>query len=203
MARIKVKSGDIYQINLPDALGFAYAKCINLLELNPEARYPTLIRVYNYRSLDPLASTEKFIEKDLIICPLLIAGALPAIKSGSWKLIANEPVSERELVIPHYKRGEPDDSPKQWYYVPNADISKKIKSEYDNVKHLETIGATGSELVGVKIAMALLQDEGKTIADYFDLNEFYVKYFYDEVTNVQPYYKQPKHLQGRAMLIGK
>nr|WP_068893328.1 Imm26 family immunity protein [Pedobacter panaciterrae] len=197
MAR-KVKSGSIYQINLPNDLGFAYAKCINLLELNQDARYPTLIRVYNYRSLVPLVSTEKFIYKELILCPLLIAGILPAIKSGSWKLIASESFSENEMVIPIYKWGEPDDFPSKWYYVPNADISKKVKSEYNNVMHLEMIGAVGAELVGVKIAMALLQDEGKRIEDYFKLEKYYEKHYYKDVVEIPAYYKQPKEIRGKV-----
>lgn len=198
MARVKVKSGDIFQIILPNDLGFAYAKCINLLDVYPDARYPILIRVYNYRSVEP-QSIQEFLDKELILCPLLIAGILPSLKNGTWKLIGNMPLQEGDIVIPHYKRGEPDESPKEWFYVVDADISKKVKSKYESVKHLETIGATGSALVGTKIAMALLQDEGKEVKDYFELNDFFEKEYYEEVINIPAYYKQPEFMRGKAI----
>jgi hypothetical protein len=124
MARVKVKSGNIYQIILPNDLGFAYAKCINLLEINHDARYPILIRIYNYRSALP-QRMHKFIGKELILCPLLIAGILPSINNASWKLIDYEPLQQEDINIPHYKRGEPDESPEGWFYVVDADIYKK------------------------------------------------------------------------------
>lgn len=199
MARVKVKSGNTYQIILPNDLGFAYAKCINLLEIHHDARYPTLIRVYNYRSALP-QRIHKFIDKQLILCPLLIAGILPSINNGTWKLIGNEPLQQEDIIIPHYKRGEPDESPEGWFYVLDADISKKVKSKYENVKHLEDIGATGSGLVGTKIAMALLQDEGKRIEDYFILNEYFEKEYYEEVTTIPAHYKQPESIRGKAIV---
>src|SRR5882762_8042456 len=141
----KSKTGDIFQISLPNDLGFAYAKCINLLELNSKARYPTLIRVYNYRSLIAEKPLESLKDNELILCPLLIAGIVPAIKNGSWKLIGNRPARDEEILVPHYKRPEPDEKDaKEWYYVVDADISKKVKSTYENVKHLEALSAIGS-----------------------------------------------------------
>jgi Immunity protein 26 len=198
MAKIKVKSGDIYQISLPNELGFAYAKCIYLLEIDPNTSYPILVRIYNYRSAFP-QPIQEFIDKELILCPLLIAGILPAIKSGEWKIVGNVPLEDEDLRIPHYKRGEPDENPKEWYYLVDADISKKVRSTYDKVKHLETIGATGSALVGTKIAMALLQDEGKRIEDYFELSEYFEKEYYKEVTEIPAYYKQPEFMRGKAL----
>lgn len=200
MAKAKLKSGDILQIPLPNGLGFAYAKCINLLELDPDSSYPTLIRVYNYRSNIPEVDTHELISRDLILSPLLIAGILPAIKSGQWKVIDNVPVNDEEKRIPHYKKPEPDEANvKDWYYLIDADIAKKVKAEYESIKHLETIGATGSELVGTKIAMALLRDEGKNIADFFELNEYFEKAYYEQVKQIPAYYKQPETMRGKAI----
>jgi hypothetical protein len=79
------------------------------------------------------------------------------------------------------------------------DIREKVESDFNQVKHLETFRATGSELVGVKNAMAPLQDEGKAIEEYFELDEFDIKYYYNEVTTITPYYKQPEYMQGKAI----
>jgi hypothetical protein len=151
--------------------------------------------------LTPLKSIDKVIDKKLILCPLLIAGISPAIsKKVGWEFIQNIPVEDYEIDIPHYKRPEPDEeNVKEWYYLINADISKKVKSSYEKVKHLETIGAIGSELVGTKIAMALLQDEGKNIKEYFKLEEYFEKEFYKQVTSITPYYKLPENMKGKAL----
>ena len=168
MSKVGIKNGDIFQIPLPADLGFAYAKHINLLQINSQAQYPTLIKIYNHRSLVSEKSVEKFINKELILSPLLIAGVLQVISEKTWKVIGNVPIDDGDKIIPHYKRPEPsEENSREWYYLIDADISKKIKSSYEKVKHLETIGAVGSELVGTKIAMALLQDEGKRIEDHF------------------------------------
>lgn len=198
MARIKITSGDIYQITLPNKLGFAYAKCINLLEIYPDASYPILIRVYNYRSISP-QPVQKFIEKELVLSPLLIAGMLSSIKSGSWILLDQKPLQEGDIVIPNYKYGEPYEEPKEWFYIIEADISKKVKVKYDDVKHLEKIGAIGSDLVRTKIAMALLQAEGKIIRSYFKLIKYYELEFYKQTITIPPYYKQPTFMQGKAI----
>jgi hypothetical protein len=198
MTRKKLKSGDILQIPLPNNLGFAYAQGIDLLKNHTNASYPTLIKVYNYRSATEEKSIEKYIGKELILCPLLIAGILPVLREETWKIIANVPLNEKDEIIPNYKKG-PDELSKDWYYIIDADISRKVKSIYENVKHLETIGAKGSELVGTKIAMALLQDEGKKIEDYFELKQYFEIAYYKEVTEIPAYYKQPQYMQGKAI----
>jgi hypothetical protein len=105
MAKAKFKSGDIIQITLPNQLGFSYAKCIDLLEINPHAHYPVLMRVYNYRSFVLNETVQKFLSKELILCPLLIAGLLPAISKGSWKIIGNLPVEDSEKNYPTLQKG--------------------------------------------------------------------------------------------------
>ncbi|WP_165585907.1 Imm26 family immunity protein [Pedobacter nototheniae] len=200
MSRKKFKNGDILQIPLPNGLGFAYAKGINLLELNNAIHYPTMIRVYNFRTTSVDIPLTELLNKKLVLCPLLIAGILPTLSKGVWKIIGNTGYSEEEKEIPNYKIPEPDEENlKDWYYVVNADISQKIKSTYDNVKHLETIGAKGAELVGTKIAMALIRDEGKNIEDYFKLEEYFEKKYYQEVIEIPTYYKQSQSIKGKAI----
>jgi hypothetical protein len=199
MATRKVKSGDILQIPLPNELGFAYAKLINLLEIDTNARYPTLINIYNYRSEGLDLPVEDIVGMDLILCPLLVAGILPAINKWGWKVIGNVKPKDVDLQIPDYKLGEPEENPNNWYYLKDADISKKIKSQYGKVKHLETIGAKGSELINTKIAMALLRNEGKNLEEYFKLEQYFEKKYYQEVMDIEPYYKQPIEIRGKAI----
>lgn len=196
----KLKGGDILQISLPADLGFAYAKYIDLSKLDKDTLLPDLIRVYNYRSPRPVTDPKNLINTELILCPLLIAGIVPAIASRNWQIVASEPIAEEDKVIPHFKRMEEHKMKEiQWYYVIDADNSKKIRANYESVKHLEFMGAIGSDLVGTKIAMALLKDEGEKIEDYFSLQDFFEKDFYNDVTGIPAYYLQPKEIQGRAL----
>jgi hypothetical protein len=110
------------------------------------------------------------------------------------------------LIVPHYKYFDSsplliNESSEQWYYIVNADISLKIKTEYSKVKHLETIGATGASLVATKIAMSLFKDENKKNDDYFALNEFYEKVYFEQVMTIPAYYRQPKNIQGKVLSI--
>src|SRR6476620_2315565 len=106
MAKSKFKSGDIIQMPLPQNLGFAYGQGVNLLELYPHTQYPTLLKIYNYRSTSFEYCLDEIFNKEQILCPLLIGGILPAISKGGWKIIANIPLQEKDKLIPHYKRGE-------------------------------------------------------------------------------------------------
>lgn len=205
MAKTKIQSGDIFQISLPNALGFAYAKYIDLLEINSAHQYPNLVRIYNHRSTVQIKSVEGLEKYGLLFAPLMVAGIPAAIKKGIWKLVGNIPVKSEEEIIPHYKLPEPslpleEEKAKEWFYVIDADkFTKKVKSTYANVKHLETLGATGSELLGTKIAMALLKDEGKKIEDYFQLKDFFEKVYYNDVVKIPAYYKQSEIMRGKAL----
>lgn len=205
MAKVKLKSGDIFQIALPKALGFAYAKYIDLLEVAPASQYPSLLRIYSYRSKNISDINPDFKKCGLLFSPLLVAGIPQAIRKGLWKLIGNTSVDQEEKIIPHYKLSEPfvlldEQNAKEWFYVLDADkFSKKFKAQYENVKHLETLQATGSELVSTKIAMGLIKEEGKKIEDYFALQDFYEKVYYNEVTKIPIYFRQPPAMQGKAI----
>jgi hypothetical protein len=200
MAQKRFKSGDIFQIPLPNKLGFAYALGINLVKDDVNAHYPTLIRVYNYRSSVLEEKLANFINQELILSPLLIAGILPALRGGVFKIVGSIPLKEQDKVIPHYKTVPDGFNADKWCYLIDADISKKVISTYENVKHLETIGAMGSALVGTKIAMALLLDEGKKVEDHFELKEYFEKAYYQQVTEIPAYYKQPEFMQGKAIV---
>lgn len=195
MARKKVKTGDIIQTILPKNLGFAYGKYIDLSEINPDCRYPSLLRIFNIRTSDSNIDIKDLEKCDLLFSPLLIAGIDASIKEGVWKIIGNISLREEEKVIPNYRLNE-----ERWFYVIDADkFTKKIESKFENVKHLEALSATGASLLPTKIAMAFLRDEGKKIEDHFELKEYFEKIYYEEVTTIPAYYKQPNEMRGKAL----
>jgi len=192
----KIKNGDIIRIPLSKEMGFGYAKYIDLLSVDPETRYPSLIRVYNFRNMGEDIDVKQFNNTDLLLSPILIAGAEPAIRKKVWKVIGNLPVTTEEEEIPDYKY---IDESKHYFFVKKADISKKIKSSFENTKHLEPIGAVGAQLIGTKIAMALLKDEGKDVESFFQLKNYYEQVFFEQLSDCPPYYKQPEFMRGKAV----
>jgi hypothetical protein len=107
MAKLKLRTGDIFQITLPKSMGFAYAKYIDLLEINPHYQYPSLVRVLNFRTTERTVGLTELQNQELLFSPLLVAGILTSIKEGQWKIIGNLPVADDEKKIPHYKLHEP------------------------------------------------------------------------------------------------
>jgi hypothetical protein len=88
----------------------------------------------------------------------------------------------------------------EWFYVLDADkFSKRVRSEPENVRHLEKLEAIGSAMLPTKISMALLLVEGKPIEEYFELEEYFEKEFFNQITSTPAYYKLPKNMKGQAL----
>lgn len=206
MTKEKLKSGAILQIPLPKNLGFAYAKYIDLIELNPNNNYPDLVRIYDFRSKDSNIDINNLNDKHLLFAPHLVGGLRPTIRKKLWKIIGQLSVNKEDTVIPHYKYSSTSTSTinelekGEWCYIEDADISKKNHAPYNKIQHLETIGAIGAELLGIKIAMGLLKSEGKKIEDYFELNEYVEREFYAQVMKIPFYFEQPKNIRGKVIL---
>lgn len=47
--------------------------------------------------------------------------------------------------------------------------------------------------------MALLRDEGKNIDDYFEVEQYFEKKYYQEVMEIEPFYRQPIEIRGKAI----
>ncbi|TCD08607.1 hypothetical protein EZ449_12265 [Pedobacter frigidisoli] len=186
-------TGDVFQIPLPSNLGFAYATGIDLISVNESSNYPTLLRVFNFRSLEKMKTFST--DFDLVLCPLLIAGIHQVLKKKKWDIVGKIELKQEDLRIPDYKKNDLG----IWYYVSDSDISTKKATNFNNVKHLETLGAIGAEIVNTKIAMALLKDEEKKISDYFKLDSYFERHFYEDIIEIPTYYKQSDEIKGKAL----
>jgi hypothetical protein len=43
------------------------------------------------------------------------------------------------------------------------------------------------------------KEEGKKIEDFFALQDFFEKVYYNEVTKIPSYFRQPQAMQGKAL----
>lgn len=184
------------QITLPSKLGFGYAKYIDLLELDANYRYPDIVRIYDFRTVNSNIDVDQLIKSELLFSPLLVAGLEVALKEGDWKVIGNRSLQDDEKIVPAFKLFEG-----KWFFVLGLDkFSRKVEANFESVKHLETLSATGASLLPTKIAMAFLRDEGKKIEDYFELSEYFEKVYYEEVTTIPAYYSMPKEMRGKPVV---
>jgi len=209
MKKTKLETGSILQIPLPKDLGFAYAKYIDLSKINSSISFPDMIRVFNYRTENENYDLSLMKIHDYIIAPKLVSGLPPTIRKGFWKIIGKGELIDQDMDIPHFSRNEdwsevdPDKQDKdKWYYCVDADSSKKIKSVFENVKHLTLLSAIGSGVLETEIAMAFLMKEGKNVEKYFELDEFYERMAFKRLKESLPYYELSVEVRDKAMGTG-
>jgi hypothetical protein len=200
----RLKHGDILQIPLPKNLGFAYGRYIDLEKLFPPPEPPRLsdlIKIFNYKTQTKEFDFEKVGSSGYLMQPQLVSGLPPTIKKGIWHIL-DEKASSEDNLIPHFSRHEDwisDNINDNWYYCIDANSQKKVKSTFEDVKHLSRLEADGTGIIEIKIAMTFLIQEGKRIEDYFDLDEYYEKATFEEVKATPPYYLLPKEIRDKAL----
>ncbi|WP_209332745.1 Imm26 family immunity protein [Lunatimonas salinarum] len=200
----RLKHGDIIQIPLPKNLGFAYGRYLDLEELFPPPEPPRLsdlIKIFNYKTPTNEYNLKEMESSGYLMQSLLVSGLPPTIKKGIWHILDEKAFSEDNR-IPHFSRHEDwisDDINENWYYCIDANSQKKVKSTYEDVKHLSRLAADGTGIIELKIAMTFLIQEGKRIEDYFDLDEYYEKATFEAVKATPPYYLLPKEIRDKAL----
>jgi len=186
MKKIIPSSGDILQIPLLFNLGFAYAKYIDIHKIF-KANYPSLIKVYEYWTPDKNFALNMIEQSSYLLDTILVAGILPTIKNNLWTNIGNLPINQNDLTIPKFKTHEPvwntEENAKKWFIVEGFDISNKVEAAFEQVKHLDTIGAEGTGNIETIISMRILIKENIPIDKYFDLSNEGYNYQYKRIIN--------------------
>lgn len=202
----KLKTGDIFEIPLPSELGFSYGLFVDLKDVIMDPTYPHMLKIFDFRSEKNSQVDISLLDiNELILGSVLIGGLPPTVKKGIWKQVGKKTLKINEILIPHYKDIEPSWAMKQseiksWFYIEEVNSQKKIKSTYDQVKHLDFFSAIGTEALQTKIAMAFLLKEGKKIEDFFALKEYFEIRIFEELVSKPLYCNLPKNLKGRALV---
>jgi hypothetical protein len=197
----KIKTGDIIRIPLWNGFGFGYARYIDLTRI-PNTSMPSLIDVYAYWTESIDFETEKLKQSDFLIQPILVAGINPVIKEGRWIIVEHLAFNTSEYELPHFKAHEPrwdvEKNARDWFFVENCETNRRVKSLYENVKHLESYAGVGTGNIEIKITMQIMKMKGIKIEDYFDLSNETFKYQY-ELAQKSPLLSEiPKALYGKA-----
>ncbi|WP_303311503.1 hypothetical protein [Hymenobacter sp. BT730] len=207
----RLKSGHILRLPLWHGWGFAYAKYVNVVGLQGNDLYPDLLKIFDYRSpTDEPLQLNKL--GDYLTQPVLLAGRLPTMRQQLWQIVGEMPLLDEDRLLPDMRVREESISnsicgfspprPGATLYTRNLAIRPAVETATFNAAHLEFIGAFGSGLIEIRATMAFMQQEGASIADYFDLNDPRDKYEYELIKDRPLANTLPKSLYGRARQPG-
>lgn len=203
MTKNKLNTGDILRIPLWNKLGFAYAKYMDLSQ-SPSVNMPSLIKVYCYWTKTMDFDLEMIKESKYLIQPILVAGINPAIRKGLWEIVGNVGKSEEDMVLPHFRSHEPrweeENNAKEWSYIKDCDVNKRIKTSLEKIKHLERYAGQGTGNIEIKVTMQIMKKEGLNIVDYFDIEDETVEYQYNIVKESPLLSEIPDSMHGRAII---
>lgn len=207
----RLKSGHILRLPLWHGWGFAYAKYVKVLGLRGNDLYPDLIKIFDYRSpTDEPLKLNKL--GDYLTQPVLLAGRLPMLRQQLWQIVGEMPLLDEDSILPDMRvpevcisdsmSGYSPPRPGATLYTQNLAIRPAVETAIFNVIHLEYLGARGSGLIEISTTMAFMQQEGASIADYFDLTDPRDAYEYGLIKDRPLANTLPKNLYGRARQPG-
>jgi hypothetical protein len=101
--KVKLKSGQIFQIPLLENLGFGYAKFINLDDIVDNPSYPHMIKIFKYKTSDKSVKMETVMQQEYLLQPLVVAGIKPTLRNNEWSVIGSLPLLEEDYQIPDFK----------------------------------------------------------------------------------------------------
>ena len=164
MSKIKINTGDLIQIPLWGDLGYAYAKYI---DLSKYSNMPSLIKVYEYWTDSDIFDKDKIEDSKYLTQPMLVAGITNILRKGKWRVVGHVQLSEDDERIPHFRSHEPrwedENSAKEWCYIEDCNVNKRVKVPFESIRHLERYVAQGTGNIEIKITMQIIKKEGLEI----------------------------------------
>ncbi|WP_439554326.1 Imm26 family immunity protein [Flavobacterium macrobrachii] len=204
-AKNKIETGSIIKIPLEHGFGFVLAKFINLKEIKEDIGYNEFIYVYNQVFKDEDVVVEGIDNNDLLLGGIYVLNPYPALKNKIWEIVGHLEPKASELQIPDFKDFGPvftmyEKDAKIWYYIHNAEVNKRIITEYEKVKHLEQFIYSAYGSIMTRLTMEVIRQSEKRIEDYYELKEHDELSSYYNIMYTPVYSTIPKEIRGKAIL---
>jgi len=197
----RIRTGDIVKIPLWGSFGYAYARYIDISKF-PSVSYPSLIEVYEYWTKTQNFEFDHLIKSNFLVQPILVLGINPTLRNGFWEIVKRTDMNIAAIELPHFRSHEPrwdvEENAKEWCYIRDCDSTNRVKTSYDNVKHLESGGAKGTGNIEIYLTMQVMKKEEINIEDHFDLNDETFRYQYNVAMKSPLVSEIPLELYGRA-----
>jgi hypothetical protein len=182
MKKNRIASGDVISIPLLKDLGYAFCKYIDLTKLNSKILMPEVIKVYDLRSNDQ-SLNHSFQSTPYLLNPISVAGLLPTIKAGFWKVIGKVELTEDDHTIPDFKSGNStwEESEKGEWFLHKHGQLQSIRASFEDVKYLQPFVNLSTSNIELRLTMYHLLNEKKSVKDYFDLSDERYKWHFKQV----------------------
>lgn len=201
MARKNISTGDLLQIPLWGNLGYAYAKYI---DLSKYSNMPTLIKVFEYWTQSKGFEESMIEQSKYLVQPMLVAGINPILREKKWEVVGKLNLKADDREIPHFRSHEPrweeESNAKEWCYIEDCNVDKRVITAFENIKHLERYAAQGTGNIEIKVTMQIIKKENLNVSDYFDMKDETVEYQYGIVQDTPLLSELPEVLHGRAKI---
>ena len=177
MAKTRKKNGDIFEVSLQPYLdAFAYVKYIDITKYNSDAKYPDILRVFDFISDKQIESIQEIQTRDLMMNPIYISGGYGVVKL--FRFVGWEDIRSDELDFPHLRISIPDDAEDRnlpivgWKVIsPDYKVINDSPLPYEAVKHLDTPGLIiNIDYLAYRISLEIFKRQSYNILDYFELD---------------------------------
>lgn len=190
MPKVRKKTGDIFEISLQPYFDlFAYFKYIDITLYDKAAKYPDIIRVFDFISDMPVDSIQKIPSRKLFLNPIYISGGYGVVKK--FRYVGWEAPQAYELNFPYLRRCVPDEAEERgriiegWDLIsPDCIVVNRHPLDYSSVKHLDTPGLIiNIDYLAYRISLEIFKKESKNIEDKFEL-DWYQKHILKRVNEM-------------------
>lgn len=202
----KLVSGHIIEVYLKEIKCYVYLKHIDVRDFFEKMSYPFQFRIHRTFYKDPLSSSENLNFSDLLISPLHLTGFKEFLKTGEWKIVSKQDITEYDMIQHHYKEAWPPslivnfENVKQWRVLKNINnVNEGQIVPYYRCAHLEYAENLGAGHLSLRViieyfkAMRQVIKLNKTKWDKFD------HVLYSRYINMPLYMDVPDEFKGRLL----
>ena len=202
----KLVSGSIIEIYVKDINRYIYIKYIDVRDLIKEMSYPFQFRIYRDFYTKPLISIDNLNFSDLLISPLHLTGFKELIKTGEWKVIDSQDLTDYDKLQHHYKMAWPPslivhfDDVKQWRVLKNINnVNQGEIVPYYRCAHLEYAENLGASHLSLRVTIEYWKANGQEVnLDKSKWSKF-DHVLYSRYVNMPLYTKVPEEFKGKLL----
>ncbi|PVD53010.1 hypothetical protein DC498_06490 [Terrimonas sp.] len=202
----KLVSGSIIEVYVKEINRYVYLKYIDVREFIEKMSYPFQFRIHRFFYKQPLTSIENLNFSDLLISPLHLTGFKELIKTGEWKVVGVQDITNYDKLQHHYKMAWPPslivlfDNVEQWRVLKNINnVNEGQIVPYYRCAHLEYAENLGASHLLLRVIIEYYKAKSQEVnLDKSKWGKFdYV--LYSRYVNMPLYTEVPDEFKGKLL----
>jgi len=150
---------------------YAYGRFYHVASVLNAPSHFHMFGVYDFLTNEPIKDIHLFKDKDLLFGEV-ISYEPPLRGKAKWTLLGQEPINIMKADLPHMKFGGKDKKTAFYLKEGNYHTFSGIKTDYENVKHLQETDFNGDTNIIIKIAIELLRRKLKALGQSITQQEW-------------------------------